>query len=257
MRGRGSVVGIRYIHNLRPMARYQHRWTYGLEYRQVDNRVGLVGGSPDLVPDITVHPASIGYAATWTGEGQQLEVSSTYVRNIPGGANGGASAIAAARATASADYAILRYAANYVYTTPADWRLRIAGEGQYTRDALVSGEQFGIGGQDSVRGFYERSISNDTGHRITLEVQTPNLGGQFGPNSVARALIFIDQGRVRRNHPLPSEVVNANISSVGAGWRVSMVPSWHLRVDVAHVIQGAGIRARGDERLHFSAGFSY
>lgn len=98
---------------------------------------------------------------------------------------------------------------------PADWHLRIAIDGQYTHDALVSGEQFGIGGQDSVRGFDERELTNDRGNRATLEIQTPNFDEQFGPGAAARALVFADQGWLRRNQPLPGEVVRSHLASVG------------------------------------------
>jgi len=172
VRGSGTVVGVRYNQNLRPTASYEHRWIYGLENRRIDNRIGPVGGSPDLVPEVTVHPASIGYAATWSGEGRQLDFSGIGVRNIPGGG-------------ANARYAIFRFAANLVQALPADAQLRVAVDGQYTRNALVSGEQFGIGGQDSVRGFDERELTNDRGNRMTLELQTPNFGERIGPDTVS------------------------------------------------------------------------
>ncbi len=257
VRGSGTTVGVRYNRNLRPTANYQHRWLYGLEQRRTNNRVGPVGGPADLVPDVTLHPASIGYAGTWSGEGRQLDFSGTGVRNIPGGALGGAADIAAARAGASARYAIFRYAANLVQTLPADWQLRVAIDGQYTHDALVSGEQFGIGGQDSVRGFDERELTNDRGNRATLEVQTPNFGEQFGPGAAARALVFADQGWLRRNQPLPGEVVRSHISSVGVGLRLAIAPSWNVRLNAAHVTEGAGVRPRGDERLHVSVVYAY
>lgn len=257
VRGRGTVAGVRYNQNLRPTASYQHRLVYGLEQRRTDNRVGLVGGTPDLVPDVTLHPASIGYAATWTGDERQLDFSGTGVRNLLGGAHAGAADIATARSGASARYAIVRYAANLQQTLPGDAQLRVAVDGQYTQDALVSAEQFGIGGQDSVRGFDERELISDIGTRATLELQTPNFGDRLGSGVTATFLVFADQGWLRRNHPLPGEVVQTRIASVGAGLRLSVAPSWHVRVDAARVTQGTATRPRGAERLHFSLGFAY
>jgi hemolysin activation/secretion protein len=257
VRGSGSVVGLHYNQNLRPTASYQHRLIYGIEYRNVDNRVGPIGGSADLVPDVAVHPASIGYAATLGGTDRQLDFSATGVRNIPGGKNGIAADIAASRANANANYAILRYAANLTQDLPAGGLLRLAADGQYTRDALVSGEQFGIGGQDSVRGFDERALINDWGDRVSFELQTPNLGEGMGPDVNTRLLIFFDQGWVWRNHPLPGERLSARISSFGAGLRLWVAPSWRIRVDAASVMQGAGVQVPGDKRLDFSVGYVY
>ena len=120
VRGRGTVAGIRYSHEMQGSAGYRHRWTLGLERRKVDNRVTLVGGSPELVPDVTVHPVSLGYAATWSGEAQQLEVTGSWIRNLPGGSHGTAADIEAARAGAAARYALLRYGISYTCTLPAD-----------------------------------------------------------------------------------------------------------------------------------------
>jgi hypothetical protein len=39
---------------------------------------------------------------------------------------------------------VLRWSATFVRTLPEDWQFRLVGDGQYTRDSLVSGEQFGI-----------------------------------------------------------------------------------------------------------------
>jgi hemolysin activation/secretion protein len=145
VRGRGKVAGLRYQHNLAPSATFRHRLSYGLEVRAFDNRVGVVGSDPDLLADVTVHPASLGYAGTWTGERQRLEFSGSLVRNIPGGTHGRRSDFAAARSGADPNYSLLRWSASYALALPAAFELRLAGDGQLSRDALVSGEQFGIG----------------------------------------------------------------------------------------------------------------
>ena len=169
VRGRGNVAGLRYTLNLPGAGEFRHRWVFGFERRHVDNRVGLTGGTPDLVPDVTLRPASVGYAASWRDELRVVDGSLVFYRNLPSGRDGNAAAIEAARSGARAGYAIWRYAATAVHTLPASWQLKLALEGQHTRDALVSGEQFGLGGQDSVRGFQERELSGDRGQRVTLD----------------------------------------------------------------------------------------
>lgn len=257
VRGSGTVAGVRYNQNLRPSASYQQRWFYSVEQRRTDNQVGLLGGAPDLVPDVTLHPASIGYAATWAGDARQLDLSASLVRNLPGGAHGGAADLDAARSGARARYTLVRYGANLLQPLPGHGVLRLAVDGQYTQDALVSAEQFGVGGQDSVRGFDERELISDIGSRATVELQTPDFGDRLSPGIATAALAFMDQGWLRRNHPLPGEVVQAHIASVGVGLRFAAAPSWHARVDASHVIKGTASRPRGDERLQFSVGYAY
>ena len=257
VRARGSVLGLRYQLNLPPTAAIRHRLLAGLERRTFDNQVGLVGGSRDLLADVTAHPASLGYAATWTGERLQLELGATLVRNLPGGTNGRGSDFEAARTGARAGYSLLRWSAGITQTLPGAWQLRAVGEGQATRDPLIAGEQFGIGGQDSVRGFLEREISSDKGARASFELRSPDLGVRLGAGVAAQALVFYDLGHVARNAVLPGEVASANIASIGAGLRVTIAPRATARLDLAHVLRGAGLRVRGDERAHFSLGVAY
>ncbi|MEO5882820.1 MAG: ShlB/FhaC/HecB family hemolysin secretion/activation protein [Caldimonas sp.] len=257
VRGRGRVLGLRYTQNLPPSATWRHRLLWGVEQRPIDNQVGLVGGSPDLAPDITLHPASLGYAGSWTEPGRQVELRVTGVHNLPRGSRGKGEAFAAARAGASASYAILRYGLRVQQALPGDWQVRVVVDGQYTRDALVSGEQFGIGGQDSVRGFDERELINDIGNRATLELQTPDFGGRIASGVFARALLFLDHGWLRRNQPLPGEVTHSHIASVGAGLRLSLAPSWNLRLDLSRVAQGTDAHPRGSDHIGFSLGYAY
>lgn len=257
LRGRGTVAGIRYNQNLRPTAGYRHRLSYAFEYRLLDNRVTTVAGGIELVPDVTVHPLSLGYSAAWSGERQQLDFSAGYVRNIPGGHHGRTADIQTARAGANAAYQVLRWSATFVRTLPEDWQLRVVGDGQYTRDSLVASEQFGIGGQDSVRGFFEREITSDSGYRATLELTTPDFGSRIQGGMAANALLFYDHGRVTRNRALAGETGEVSISSIGAGLRLTIAPHATFRTDVAHVIRGTASRPRGDESLHFSIGVAY
>jgi hemolysin activation/secretion protein len=257
VRGSGSVVGFRYNQGLTPSADYRHRLTYGFEFRDFDNRVNTVSGSGDLVPDVAVHPLSLGYSATWNGERRQVDYSLSYVRNLPGGSRGRAADIGAARAGASASYSILRWSASYLQALPLEWQVRLAADGQYTRDSLISGEQFGIGGQDSVRGFFEREITNDTGQRVTLELQTPDFGARLGSGVAANALVFYDVGRVARNRALPGEVSETSVASAGIGLRFALAPHYNFRVDIARIARGTGRQAAGDESVNFSLAIAY
>ena len=108
-----------------------------------------------------------------------------------------------------------------------------------------------------MRGFYEREIINDKGVRASFEVRGPEFGASFGTGVAAQALMFYDVGRVTRNHALPGETTHATIASVGVGLRMAIAPAATARIDLAHVLRGAGVRPRGDESAHFSIGIAY
>ena len=136
-------------------------------------------------------------------------------------------------------------------TLPADWQALWQLNGQYTSNALISGEQFGIGGVDSVRGFNEREILNDRGYRTSIELQGSNLGRAFQSEQLQlRPVVFYDAGWVQRNHPLPGEQKSSAISSAGIGLRSELGNNLHARIDYATVLQGGGVRKTGDRKLH-------
>jgi hemolysin activation/secretion protein len=126
---------------------------------------------------------------------------------------------------------------------------------------LVPGEQFGIGGADSVRGFLEREVSDDSGIRTSAEVYTPDFGGKtWIPGARMRALLFFDWARVDRNRPGPGEVISQSIAAWGVGLRVSQGTNMAFRVDYAVVADennplSPGAHTVGSTRVH--ASFSY
>src|SRR5262249_45136822 len=150
---------------------YEHKLSFGLDYRAFRNEV-LVNGI-GVVPDITVRPASLTYSGLRRYSDAELSYYVSASVNLPGGVDGDADAFQRSRPGANADYTVYRYGANYVQSLPGDWQFRAALNGQYTNALLVSGEQFGIGGPDSVRGYILRELSSDRGYQTQVELYTP------------------------------------------------------------------------------------
>lgn len=257
--GSGTVLGAHYSQFLDRIGdNYDHKLIYGLDYRAFNNNVTQVGGTTQLVPDVTVHPLSLAYNGNWHLSGSELGFSVSIAQNLPGGTKGSAADINSARPGATANYHIYRYGMNWVHTWPSDWQARVAVQGQETRDALVPGEQFGAGGADSVRGFNEREIANDHGYRSTLEGYTPDIGGDLGSADLRlRGLAFFDNANVRRNAILPGESAGQSISSVGIGLRMSHGGNLSVRADLAQVLDGTDTRRSGSNILHIGMAYLF
>jgi len=204
-----------------------------------------------IVPDVTVHPASLTYSGLSRGTASELSFYASGAKNIPGGKNGDDAAFQASRAGASADYSVFRYGFNYVRQFQNHWQTRLGFNGQYTQDPLVSGEQFGVGGPDSVRGYELRELANDRGMAAQLELVTPDLtrGVGLGDNYKLRLLGFFDYGSVSRVDPLPGETTEAFIKSAGIGLRVGYRKSAALRLDLAQILKETADRDSGSWRL--------
>jgi hemolysin activation/secretion protein len=267
--GSGSIFGVRYNRNLDKIGDLEHKLSYGLDwrgYQSVVTQIGVAGAG--LVPDVTVHPISLTYAGTY----RKSESDSTFFvsanQNLPGGNDAGTGAFQGdplvsparppARAGANPRYYVTRWGVNHNRALPRDWQFRWGMSGQLTRDMLISGEQFGIGGADSVRGFLEREIVNDNGYRGTLEFYTPDFG-KIVPVAGARmrALAFYDWGGVNRIRPAVLELHGQHVSSAGLGVRFSRGTNLSLRLDVATVMDSGGLQKIGDVRVHASFAYIY
>src|SRR5437899_6045319 len=258
--GKGTVFGLRYTQLLGRIDTYEHRAAFGLDYRAYKNSVTLVGTTESLVPDITVHPPSLTYSGRASQVGRDLSFNISYSHNIPGGNKGDQAAFdePGQRLSASAKYAMWRAGSTCSRLLPSDFIVRAVANAQQTHDLLIPGEQFGMGGADSVRGYYERETASDNGTRFSLEGYGPDFGTTIGSAWKARALIFVDMARGRDNPPA-RDLNNATngLGSAGIGLRANQGKSFAFRLDAARVTHDAGTRIKGDTRVHFAAAYSF
>lgn len=256
--GAGSIYSARYTKGLARWNGWEPRLSFGLDLRDYRNRVRTLDGNTSIVPNISVHPASLTFSMVSRGEGRETGLVLGYVRNLPGGDRGDAAAFQAARAGAEAHYAIWRWGISHLGTLPASWQWRAVFGGQVTRDALVAGEQFGLGGTDSVRGFHERELANDRGFRGAFELYTPDIGHTVGlAGTRLRALAFYDFGQLQRNRALAGEAAGESIASYGLGLRAGVGSQMSLRLDFGVVADAGGNQGRNDGRLHASFAYQF
>ncbi len=255
--GRGTVYGLRYNLLFARRGEYEHKLIFGADYRIYDNvcSVGAFGaaGCGAAGANVRVHPGSVSYVGQWARPTEQFSFYATVLRNIPGGTDGREADLAAARPAAKGDYTILRYGVNYGMALKGDWQARLRLDTQYTEDALIQGEQFGVGGWNSVRGFLERELASDRGFYGSLELYTPNIGPHIKWSGIdnLRLLTFYDTGVVSRNEWAPGDIVRQSISSAGVGVRAGIKKNVSLRVDAGSVIDEGGSQQRGDVLVHF------
>ena len=254
--GSGAIAGLRYNLNLRKWGEVEQRIAFGLDWRGYRNKVTVAGTS--LVPDITVHPYSATYFGVYRTGASETSFNVGASKNLPGGNDGGTQAFDAARSGGESTYFVFRYGINHLQAFSNEWQMRLGFNGQMTRDRLVSGEQFGIGGADSVRGFLEREVVNDAGYRGTTEFYTPDYASSipFLPGgSRFRTLFFYDWGKVQRYSPLVGEQRQSGIGSYGFGFRFSRGTNLSMRLDYGVVSDAGGIQGKNENRAH--ATFSY
>lgn len=253
--GQGRMYSARYNHYFPKAGDYSSKITGGLDWRIFDNNCLLVGlscGGSSSNP-ITAHPLTVAYDGTLTTPAYVGNYNASLSRNIPGGARGGpADFNTVLGAGARADYTIARLNGSLLSALPKDWQYRIAGNVQYTRDALIPSETLVLAGANAVRGFLERAASSDKGYVLNLELYTPELAPKFDmENGSLRLLGFIDHARGWKV-PLAGQLMEyTSIGSIGVGARLRQGKNFMAKLDLANVVDAGGNTSRGHSRAQF------
>ena len=266
--GRGDVGGFRLHKYLPRLGEYDQRLTFGWDWRSYNNNCTLgtfgAAGCGPAGADVTLLPVSLGYTAQVQGPRLSWGFNTTVSGNT-GGSN--SQDFNASRFGAEKHYVIWRFAAFSNLALPAGFGLAFRVSAQYSPDALVPGEQLGIGGAGSalggvisVRGYREREVVGDFGTFFNIEGLGPdaarfvNLGGFY-----LRPLVFFDFGWVGNNKNARCMVneTSCSIAGIGGGLRLGYGKRFAARLDMGHALEDGNLRAAGSARGHLTVNFSF
>lgn len=256
--GRGTVVGLRANRNLDRIGEYDHHVTLGLDWRdyQDDCSLGEFGpaGCGSAAVDVTTMPVSVSY--TGQKQGPQLAYGISAGLSVNAGGSGRAT-FDAARPGATRTYAITR-AAGFIdraFNAGALAGLSINGrlDLQYSPHALISGERFGIGGANSVRGYQEREMAGDSGALVRVEAAPAPIDLPGGIR--ARPYLFIDHGRIVNHRDMPcrgTAETSCKLTGAGLGVRFAMGRKASASLDIGRALERGITTLPGDVRGHVS-----
>jgi len=135
-----------------------------------------------------------------------------------------------------------------------NWVLSVRADGRWASEPLISNEQYGAGGVNSVRGYHEGEVFGDCGWRVTLEQRTPgHLIGMVGGKSplTVRGAIFTDYARTYLLDPLGRPESTA-LWGCGLGAVASVSSHWEARLLFAIPLLDAGTVSAYQPRFNFS-----
>lgn len=184
------------------------------------NPVPITGVTPSIVPTtvnrIEYLPLSIHYTGTWrdslgistigVGLGANLWCSSLYATTSY--SNNIATTTSVHGKTALADITGSTLSSGYwLVLNPSysrtiviqDWTTLVRMDGQWASEPLISPEQFGAGGVNSVRGYPEGDAFGDDGWHFSIEQQTPahTVGMVYGTTPLTlRGSVYMDSANV-------------------------------------------------------------
>lgn len=238
-----TQVGARAVFTLPPRGNFFHTFNVGFDYKESGQSLKfLQDGFEVLSPSKYIVGAGT-YSATYQGETSLTQFNTDLTLGVRG-VGSDALEFDRKRFNAKQDFVSLKSDLSHTQELPKGFQLFGKTQGQISSQPLVSSEQFGLGGLDSVRGYLESENVGDNGLIGTLELRTPNLATLWGavpdkeptppadgaadtaketPKTVIdelRFFGFVDAGFATLNEPLPEEQRRFEAWSVGAGVNV-------------------------------------
>jgi len=247
--GKGSVVTARYLQMFAVHNGWHRQVEVSASDKLFDNNVEF-SGIP-LAGKVRSRPLAARYEARYDGGDLAGSMYAGAAVNLSGGGDNDDEAYGQARLGADSSWQAY-YAGGDARWRRGAWTWVARLQAQYASDPLIPGEQFGLGGINSVRGFEERELSGDRGVQASLELWGgPAMAGRL------RWLAFLDGGRVVNANPLPGEIESESIASAGVGLRYNWGERLNARADWGYVLDGIGPAVenatdKGDSKLHFS-----
>lgn len=267
--GKGDIAGFRAHRFLPRVGEYDHRVTFGWDWRHFNNNCAFQGNTGSaacdrLAADVTITPVSLGYVGQKDGPIFSWGINT----NISGNFGGSSQAIFnTARLDADKHYAVWRFFGFTNVNLPAGFGISTRVLAQYSPHALVPGEQFGIGGGGSamggfisVRGYREREIVGDYGASFNIEGLGPDFAKIVNSESLSlRPLGFFDFGWAGNNHQAPCDAQGSSceIAGVGGGIRFAIGKKFSGRLDFGHALMDGNQKAAGTSRGHLAINFHY
>lgn len=267
--GKGDIAGFRAHRFLPRVGEYDHRVTFGWDWRHFNNNCAFQGNAGSaacdrIAADVTITPVSLGYVGQKDGPIFSWGINT----NISGNFGGSSQAIFnTARLDADKHYAVWRFFGFTNVNLPAGFGISTRVLAQYSPHALVPGEQFGIGGGGSamggfisVRGYREREIVGDYGASFNIEGLGPDFAKIVNSESLSlRPLGFFDFGWAGNNHQAPCDAQGSSceIAGVGGGIRFAIGKKFSGRLDFGHALMDGNQKAAGTSRGHLAINFHY
>lgn len=237
---RGAFTSVRWTHDL-PSNQWpiRHSTNVSLDHKNNEDVTNLNFSASSIKPPLKYATVSAGYQMSWSiSEAKTLMGNVGFVTSHQSLAGRRVNCdgqvleqFECKRFGARSDFMAWQAGMDYTGPVVGDWRMLIKADAQLATGPLVSGEQYSLGGADTVRGYYDYEQSGDTGALLKAELISPAMTvvGELR----ATGLFFFDRGWVRLHQPLPGQVAQANLSSIGVGVRTDSGKGLQVSMDLA------------------------
>ncbi|MCR5867672.1 POTRA domain-containing protein [Aquincola sp. J276] len=260
--GKGVTVGVRWLRSFY-LPGSSHSLVAGADFKRLDQRTDIADLNAVTNP-LRYVPLQLGYTGQWVGELGQSTLNTSFVfgvkallmRSISCTDDSNLGAIDQFQCSRNgADGGFAYWRGDARHTLPLGGGSLSARLGwQLASQPLVSGEQYTLGGAETVRGYLEAEAAGDHALLGSLEWRSANLLGTDTPAGAARQelalLAFLDAARATTINPFPGQPARVPLLGRGLGLRLKLAPGALAEVDLAWPRKRTAATTDGSARLH-------
>lgn len=258
--GKGITFGARWLHsvtlrNERPDE--LHSFSLGADFKDVRER--LLASSTELSTPLRYLPMQAAYTGNWQQDKGQTTLNTSLVfalkqifsRQIDCPGNlGPVDQFACKRSEADGSFAYWRgdLRSSRTFAGLGSMNLRLGW--QLALQPLVSGEQYALGGAETVRGYLEAEAAGDNALLGSLEWRSPNFAPAKSFWRELSLLAFVDVARAQTLLPQPEQAERTPLLGTGMGLRLRAAPNLNAELDIGWPLKPTPASPKSNPRLH-------
>ncbi|MBC7804467.1 MAG: ShlB/FhaC/HecB family hemolysin secretion/activation protein [Candidatus Parcubacteria bacterium] len=254
--GRGRIYGARHILPLTSRGNYFHSLSLGLDYKDFQESVTLLGADSLNTP-ITYAPFQAQYSGTMQDAAGVTQFNLGFNFAVRGLFGNREAEFANKRFKAHANYAYFRGDLQRTQNLPKGWSLLGRLDAQAASQPLISSEQFAAGGYESVRGYLESEVLGDDGLRASLELRAPSFATGIEAIRQFNLVAFYEGARVTLKDPLPGQADKFSLSGAGFGLRLRGWNTVTAALDLAWPLKATANTRSGEAVLRFKLAYEF
>ena len=253
--GQGRTIGGNYTYYLNPEG--GRRSFVTLAYDNKLFKAAVINGTA-IGLDRRSTPISLGYTQRNESNTAVWAYNTDFSFNTGSGSGNTLQAYQAEDSRISTrSFKILRAGASYSAQLGQKWLWGVRAQMQFSPHALISGEQFGVGGVGSVRGATDRVLLGDRGLSTSLEITSP----EWIPG--LRMASFVDAGWLNNNDNDANgsaKLASDKLASVGLGLRYAAQNGFLVSAEYGRIVSGSALPLtsnssapqKGSDKLHMN-----
>lgn len=242
VRGKADIFTLTLAHPLDRDLDFSSNLALGLSYKNIRN--DFFGGQLPFSHDQYTMGRLV-YSADWRGPTGRTIFQGSWAQGLGGTP---ASDPLISRAGASGGFSRFNFDLARIQRLDDGLYAVLRGSTQYSTTPLYVGEQYALGGPDTVRGYQQAELLGDNAYLVGAELRWspfPDEPDKF------QVVCFVDHGGVGLRQSQPGDLAaGSTLTGAGLGFRWALGDKTNLRFDLGFPLQSRPNRKAGDPAIY-------